>query len=336
MYKLLTTAAVIMAVATPSVANEWTGAADLTNKLNNIYTNLDGGTEFKALEGDFSGNDGQLGEFFSEVDKGVTHVTLTVDPVTNNISTAVVGGTTFGDIQTAQTNLVNRVNFDLFVQDSGNADTSIQTFDEGATYAKASGFQIDGDSSNTAANDYSNVTTQGLAGRKIDKLVGQVNAANDYLLEDGRTNVESKLFTDTFNKVVTGNQVFGGADISVIDGHILGLNNAINAGRDTVGNGIDPVDPGDFFGNIGLGGLAEDNVNQFLIPAFNSPSDIGAAGDGGYSSISNWAAGVQTVEVDGTSYTITTGETLTIEGTQVKIGTATAVDPTVANGFNPV
>ena len=40
MYKLLTTAAVILTVATPTLA--WTGAADLIEGLNTIYTGVDG------------------------------------------------------------------------------------------------------------------------------------------------------------------------------------------------------------------------------------------------------------------------------------------------------
>ena len=296
MYKLLTTAAVIMTVATPTLA--WDGAPELIEGLNSIYTGVDGQTHFTGLQS------GALGDFVGEANKGVTHVTLTVADQAavdeaaangetiglNTIIAGIEGGTSLANIQTAQSNLINQVNYDLFVDttpDSVEAYTGTPTIPVDGTPITS----VDKDGTVNWAN-----ANSGLVGAKVDKVVKAANAINDYLTSETGAATDTTAFTTAFD-AKTG--VFGTADIGNLFAHIDGgtltdltvvggINNSITAAANGAGT---------FFGNVvdqqdvDVNKVKGSTISDFSTGAFTlNPAD-GKLSDGtnSFDSLLLWA-----------------------------------------------
>ena len=298
MYKLLTTAAVIMTVATPSFA--WTGAKELIKGLNDVYAGVDGtgvGSHFEGLQS------GALGSFVSEANLGVTHVTLNVVSaedvaaddtlVLNTIQAGVKGGTSLGKIQDAQTNLINQVNYDLF--EDTNTST-VETF-TGTPSIPVDGTPITPDDNNGTVN-WANANS-GLVGAKVGEVVSAANAINNYLTSEAGAATDTTAFTTAFE---AGTGIFGTANIGNLFAHIDG-------GTLTDGNGVDTVTVGGinnsiiaaqnaggvFFSNVadqqGANTVVGSNLAGFSTGAFTLNTGDGSLSDGSnsFSSLLDWA-----------------------------------------------
>ena len=299
MYKLLTTAAVIMTVATPSFA--WTGTKDLIKDLNTIYGGVDGGTHFNAL----IDNSGALGTFVNTVNQGVTHITLEVDPANNNISVGVNDGVTFQEIKDAQTNLVSQVNYDLFVDEDLGTIESFTGYTGGIVIENPGGNGINGNLGDADIDnggkqtylgtenadgsiDYSTSLTTGLVGAKVNKVVTDVTEVNDYLVNGDTDTTEAGYIITNIGSDTDLNTV-DGLDGLTFNTDITGLNASINAANNA---GFD------FFGNIndqsGVNAVTGSTINNFQVNGYDGTS----VNDGTttYPSLLDWANGTNGVD----------------------------------------
>ena len=305
MYKLLTTAAVIMAVATPSFA--WNNAKEIIQNLDTTYNSLDGSVQFNDLQS----STGALTGLVEEANKGVTHVTLSVDPTTKLISTSTQGGTTLEQIQTASDNLINRVNYDLFTDVIGDGST----YDVGTDYGGAGrnvgvSDSVGGNGSTDYVNTYDNA---GLVGKRVTSIVSDVNAFNDYLVAPNRSTDESNTLIAAIS---TPNGTIAGVDTQLFADNIESLNTAISTISGYTFDGDGAVDGGTFNGNLDAFAPDGSTAQNFVIQNYNSATDINQAtgNDGIYTSLSAWANEIQTIDVDGagTLYNYTGTESLVI------------------------